>query len=86
MSFIDQHVGARVRLGRIVCGLSVDELARTLGTTAPTLQAYEQGKTHIPVVALMTLSRTLGVDTSYFFATILEVLERLPAQPSPTMH
>jgi transcriptional regulator with XRE-family HTH domain len=86
MSFIDQHVGARVRLRRLVCGLSVDELARTLGTTAATVHSYEQGKTHIPVVALITLSRTFGVDTSYFFVTVLEVLERLPAQPSPTTH
>ena len=44
---IDKHVGARVRLRRIMVGLSQEKLGEALGITFQQIQKYEKGTNRI---------------------------------------
>jgi len=40
---VDQHVGARIRMQRMVRGLSQTELGKAVGVTFQQVQKYEKG-------------------------------------------
>ena len=67
MTPIDQHVGRRIRGKRRALGLSVDDLARTLGIAPDLLGAYERASERVPSEHLVRLSEIFGVGISYFF-------------------
>ena len=64
---VDVHVGTRVRLRRIVLGLSQERLAEALGLTFQQVQKYERGANRIGASRLWDLSRVLEVPVSHFF-------------------
>src|SRR5581483_7649145 len=64
---IDVHVGHRVRLRRMILGISQDKLARDLGITFQQVQKYEKGTNRVSASRLQHIARTLSVPVRYFF-------------------
>ncbi len=63
---IDAHVGARIRLRRMLIGLSQERLGDALGVTFQQIQKYERGANRISASKLYEVSRVLGVPVSHF--------------------
>jgi len=64
---IDRHVGSRVRMRRVMLGLSQEKLGEALGLTFQQVQKYEKGVNRIGASRLQQISRTLDVPPAYFF-------------------
>jgi len=64
---IDVHVGSRVRLRRMLLGMSQEKLGEHLGLTFQQIQKYEKGINRIGASRLFDLSQVLGVPVQYFY-------------------
>ncbi len=64
---IDQHVGSRVRLRRVMLGMSQEKLGNALGVTFQQVQKYEKGTNRIGASRLQAISKLLDAPPSYFF-------------------
>ncbi len=64
---IDKHVGARVRMRRLMVGLSQGKLGEALDVTFQQVQKYEKGANRIGASRLQQLARVLDVPPAYFF-------------------
>lgn len=64
---IDAHVGARVRMRRVLIGMSQEKLGERLGLTFQQVQKYEKGTNRIGASRLQQISDILGVPVAYFF-------------------
>jgi transcriptional regulator with XRE-family HTH domain len=64
---IDIHVGSRVRLRRVLMGLSQEKLGTALGVTFQQVQKYEKGMNRIGAGRLQQAAKMLGVPVSFFF-------------------
>ena len=64
---IDKHVGSRVRMRRVLLGMSQEKLGEALGLTFQQVQKYEKGTNRIGASRLQQISKTLNVPPAYFF-------------------
>ena len=64
---IDKHVGSRVRMRRVLIGMSQEKLGEALGLTFQQVQKYEKGTNRIGASRLQQISIILGVPVSFFF-------------------
>src|SRR5690606_13936188 len=64
---IDIHVGSRVRLRRMMLGMSQEKLGEGLGITFQQIQKYEKGTNRIGASRLQHIARILSVPVSFFF-------------------
>ncbi len=64
---IDAHVGARLRLRRLLLGISQEKLGDALGLTFQQIQKYERGANRVGASRLFDMSRVLDVPVAYFF-------------------
>jgi transcriptional regulator with XRE-family HTH domain len=64
---VDIHVGNRVRLQRMLIGISQEKLGERLGLTFQQVQKYEKGINRIGASRLFELSRVLGVPVQFFY-------------------
>jgi transcriptional regulator with XRE-family HTH domain len=64
---IDLHVGSRVKLRRVLVGLSQEKLGDALGITFQQIQKYEKGTNRIGASRLQQASKVLGVPVNFFF-------------------
>jgi transcriptional regulator with XRE-family HTH domain len=64
---IDHHVGSRVRMRRVLLGMSQEKLGEALGLTFQQVQKYEKGTNRIGASRLQQISKALGVPPSFFF-------------------
>lgn len=64
---MDAHVGARVRLRRMLLGMSQEKLGEHLGLTFQQVQKYEKGVNRIGASRLFDLARVLGVPVQFFY-------------------
>jgi transcriptional regulator with XRE-family HTH domain len=64
---IDKHVGARLRMRRLMLHLTQSEVANGLGLTFQQLQKCENGKNRIGAGRLQLLCTILKVPVSFFF-------------------
>lgn len=64
---MDAHVGARVRMRRMLLGLSQEKLGELLGLTFQQVQKYEKGVNRIGASRLFDLSHVLGVPIQFFY-------------------
>lgn len=67
MNPIDAHVGARVRLRRMLIGMSQEKLGELLGVTFQQVQKYEKGVNRIGASRLFDLAHVLGVPVQFFY-------------------
>jgi transcriptional regulator with XRE-family HTH domain len=63
----DKHVGSRVRMRRLMLGMSQEKLADQLGLTFQQVQKYEKGTNRVGASRLQHLSQILEVPVSFFF-------------------
>jgi len=64
---VDKHVGSRVRMRRMLVGVSQVKLGKALGLTFQQVQKYEQGSNRISASRLQQIANMLGVQVSFFF-------------------
>lgn len=64
---VDRHVGSRVRMRRMLAGMSQEKLGSALGITFQQIQKYEKGTNRIGASRLQQIARVLAVPVSYFF-------------------
>src|SRR5215813_3267216 len=64
---IDVQVGNRVRIRRMLIGMSQERLGELLGLTFQQVQKYEKGVNRIGAGRLFEVSRILGVPIDYFY-------------------
>lgn len=64
---IDVHVGARVRLRRMMLGMSQETLGEHLGITFQQIQKYEKGSNRIGASRLQAIARVLSAPVAFFF-------------------
>jgi transcriptional regulator with XRE-family HTH domain len=63
----DIYVGSRVKMQRLMTGLTQDKVATQLGITFQQLQKYEKGTNRIGASRLQAIARVLGVPVGFFF-------------------
>lgn len=64
---VDIHVGGRIRLRRMMAGLSQERLGEQMGLTFQQIQKYEKGANRVGASRLFNLAQILNVPVSYFF-------------------
>ncbi len=64
---IDKHVGSRVRMRRILLGLSQEKLGEALDLTFQQVQKYEKGTNRIGASRLQQIAQILNVSPGFFF-------------------
>jgi transcriptional regulator with XRE-family HTH domain len=63
----DKHVGARVRMRRMMLETSQTSLGEALGITFQQIQKYEKGTNRIGASGLQQIAHILQVPVSFFF-------------------
>ncbi len=64
---VDKHVGSRVRMRRVLIGMSQERLGDALGLTFQQVQKYEKGINRIGASRLQQISNILGMPVEFFF-------------------
>ena len=64
---VDQHVANRVRLRRMLLGMSQERLGESLGLSFQQVQKYEKGVNRIGASRLFQISKILDVPVQFFF-------------------
>ena len=64
---VDRHVGARLRMRRMMLPMSQEKLGKALGLTFQQIQKYEKGTNRIGASRLQQISQILQVPVSFFF-------------------
>jgi transcriptional regulator with XRE-family HTH domain len=83
---VDKYVGSRVRMRRIMLGMSQEKLGEALGLTFQQVQKYEKGTNRIGASRLQQISEILQVPVSFLFdgsPAGLNAVEGLSEAPSP---
>src|SRR5256885_11717296 len=75
---IDKHVGSRVRMRRLMLGMSQTKLADGLGLTFQQVQKYEKGTNRMGASRLQHISHILQIPVAFFF----EGAPHQPGQPN----
>jgi transcriptional regulator with XRE-family HTH domain len=86
---VDAHVGHRVRLRRMLVGMSQERLGELLGLTFQQVQKYEKGVNRIGAGRLFELAGILGVPVSYFYEDLAPgtsgAVQNANGEPPPVM-
>lgn len=64
---IDAYVGSRVRMRRLMLGMSQERLADQIGVTFQQVQKYEKGTNRIGASRLQAIANVLAVPVAFFF-------------------
>jgi transcriptional regulator with XRE-family HTH domain len=64
---IDKHVGRRVRMRRMLIGMTQEKLGEALGLTFQQVQKYEKGTNRIGASRLHQIAAILGVPVEFFY-------------------
>ena len=67
---VDAHVGHRVRLQRMLIGMSQERLGELLGLTFQQVQKYEKGINRIGAGRLFEVAQILGVPIGFFYKDV----------------
>jgi transcriptional regulator with XRE-family HTH domain len=67
---LDKHVGSRMRIRRMMLGISQEKLGKELGLTFQQVQKYEKGVNRLGASRLQQLSQILQVPVEFFFEGI----------------
>src|SRR5215510_1960577 len=76
-NLVDKHLGSRVRMRRMMLGMSQEKLGDGLGLTFQQVQKYEKGANRIGASRLQHISDILQIPVPFFF----EGAPHLPGQP-----
>jgi transcriptional regulator with XRE-family HTH domain len=86
---IDKHVGSRVRMRRMMLGMSQEKLGDALALTFQQVQKYEKGTNRIGASRLQQISHILQVPVAFFFEGAPHLADGLATEamesaPSPS--
>jgi len=73
---VDRHVGSRVRMQRMLVGMSQEKLGEACGITFQQIQKYEKGMNRMGASRLHQIARFLQVPVEFFY-------EGAPSGPDP---
>ena len=79
---IDKHVGSRVRMRRVLIGMSQERLGGALGLTFQQVQKYEKGSNRIGASRLQQIAGVLNVPPAFFFEEMPTVEGGAPSDAS----
>lgn len=83
----DRHVGNRVRMRRMMLGMSQEKLGDALGLAFQQVHKYEKGANRIGASRLQQIAHILQVSVSFFFEGAPDVPGQAPSgmaeAPSP---
>src|SRR6201998_2120445 len=83
----DKHVGSRVRMRRMMLGMSQEKRGDALGLTFQQVQKYEKGTNRIGASRVQQIAHILQVPVSFFFeggpSTTGERADGMGEAPSP---
>lgn len=65
---VDAHIGSRLRLRRLMLGMSQEALGESLSVTFQQVQKYEKGTNRISASRLYYIASIFDVPLSYFFS------------------
>jgi transcriptional regulator with XRE-family HTH domain len=80
---IDKHVGSRMRMRRIMLGMSQEKLAIAFGLTFQQVQKYEKGTNRMGASRLQQAAQFLDVSVPFFFEGAQGGHELSKTAPSP---
>src|ERR1700747_2212023 len=86
---IDKHVGSRVRMRRMMLGMSQENLGDALRLTFQQVQKYEKSANRIGASRLQQISHILQVPVAFFFEGAPQIVGMPPPaefaeSPSPS--
>ena len=84
---VDKHVGSRVRMRRMMLGMSQTALANGLGLTFQQVQKYEKGTNRIGASRLQQIAHILQVPVAFFFegaSSVPGARSNIGTAPSPS--
>jgi transcriptional regulator with XRE-family HTH domain len=81
---VDRHVGSRVRMRRIMLGMSQEKLGEGLGLTFQQIQKYEKGTNRIGASRIQHIAEILQVPVSFLFEGSPGSSTHFDEAPSPT--
>ena len=64
---VDKYVGTRVRMRRLMLGMSQTKLADAIGLTFQQVQKYEKGSNRMGASRLQQIANVLQVPPTFFF-------------------
>src|SRR5690348_9526976 len=64
---VDKYVGSRMRMRRIMLGMSQEKLGEALGLTFQQIQKYEKGTNRVGASRIQQISEALQVPVSFLF-------------------
>jgi transcriptional regulator with XRE-family HTH domain len=67
LNSIDIHVGSRLRMRRMMLGMSQEKLGEAFGLTFQQVQKYEKGANRMGASRLQQAAQILGVSVPFFF-------------------
>ncbi len=73
---VDVYVGSRIRLRRILLGLSQERFAGLLGMTFQQVQKYETGRNRVGASRLWDIANVLKTDFNYFYQDMDEATKK----------
>lgn len=74
---IDAHIGSRLRLRRLMRGISQESLGELLSVTFQQVQKYEKGTNRVSASRLYEMAQILDVPIDYFFDGLTDDLSGL---------
>jgi transcriptional regulator with XRE-family HTH domain len=80
---IDVQVGNRVRIRRMLIGMSQERLGDMLGLTFQQVQKYEKGVNRIGAGRLFEVARILNVPVDFFYEGVSAQLAGQPGTSEP---
>jgi transcriptional regulator with XRE-family HTH domain len=80
----DVHVGRRVRMRRMMLGMSQEKLGDALGITFQQVQKYEKGTNRISASRLQRIAEVLQVVVPFFFEGLPDGAGAPGATPPPS--
>jgi transcriptional regulator with XRE-family HTH domain len=86
-SSIDEHIGQRMQLRRVMLGMSQKDLAKICGVTFQQIQKYESAGNRISASRLFELSAALQTPVAFFFSGLPGHIDHEPRNGRlPKMH
>jgi transcriptional regulator with XRE-family HTH domain len=64
---VDKHVGARIRMRRMMLGITQMQLGESLGVTFQQVQKYEKGTNRVSASKLQSIASILQAPVAFFF-------------------
>jgi len=64
---VDRYVGSRVRMRRIMLGMSQERLGEALGLTFQQIQKYEKGTNRVGASRIQQIAEALRIPVSFLF-------------------